>query len=310
MRLSNELRVGIAVVAAAVVFVLGIRYFANLPLFRGTYDLVTSFSDAGGLVEGSPVRIQGINVGSITEISLDPQTRNVVARFQVDRRITVPEGSTALAGGIAALGSVYLVVELGPPGNAPVDDGGFIPGREDAMTLGSLTDRAPQLVNRVDSTLVAASYAFGEAGNLLNDPDSDLRLTLAGLRNVTRSLDRVLQAEQGRLSSVLSNVDSISGDLKRFTGENADSLEATVQNLNQVLRRLNQNLDALDGTTLGLDSLIEKVNRGEGTLGLLVNDPTMYYRLDSLTTSLNRILMDFERDPRRYLKELKLIDLF
>ena len=76
------------------------------------------------------------------------------------------------------------------------------------------------------------------------------------------------------------------------------------------LDRLDRTLASLESTTAGIDAIVSKIEQGEGTLGLLVNDPSLYHQLDSTLTTLNRILLDFERDPKRYLKDLKLVDVF
>ena len=73
MKYSNELKVGMAIVAAVVVFVLGVRYFQDVPLFRGTYDLNSSFESAGGLIAGNPVRVSGVGVGKVREVKLNPE---------------------------------------------------------------------------------------------------------------------------------------------------------------------------------------------------------------------------------------------
>jgi phospholipid/cholesterol/gamma-HCH transport system substrate-binding protein len=83
-----------------------------------------------------------------------------------------------------------------------------------------------------------------------------------------------------------------------------------VEQFNRVLDRLNQNLASLERTTAGLDAIIGKIDRGEGTLGLLVNDPTLYHRLDSTVTSMNELLIDLKENPVRYFRALRLVDLF
>ena len=93
MKYANELKVGVTIVVATITFVLGVRYFEDLPLFRGTYELVSEFDNAVGLIAGNVVRIKGVSVGSVDAVYIDPETGRVRIEFHVDDKIPVPEGS-------------------------------------------------------------------------------------------------------------------------------------------------------------------------------------------------------------------------
>lgn len=310
MRFSNELKVGLGLIAAALIFFLGTRYFEDIPFFGGQYELETAFGDVGGLLQGNAVLINGVKVGSVEAIRLDVAENRVRVRFSVNSDVRIPQGSTTAIEGLAALGNVNLGVNLGPSGNPPLEPGAFVPSDEAGGALDAMLDRAPGLVGRVDTLLLNAGGAFTEVNALLADPSSDLRLTLAALRNATTSLDRLVRAEQARLGRVLTNLEATTGDLRAFTADNRDSLALAVQNLNQVLRRVDRDLAAIEGTAASLDTLLAKVNDGDGSIARALNDSTLYLRLDSTMRNLNQLLNDFQQNPKRYLRELKLIDIF
>ena len=316
--MRNELKVGLAILAAALLFYVGLRLFQDMPIFRGTFDLYTVLDDAGGLLPGNPVQVSGVNVGSVDGILITDDGR-VRVDFQVDRNIRVPEGSFTSVSGLAITGSVTLALTLGPTANPPIENGGFVPNQEDDL-LASLQARAPELVNRVDSLLLGANVTLSQTGQLLANPNSSLNQTLQSLRNTSLALEQLLQAERGRISRILTgleattaSLDATAGGFGRFSEENlpglSDSLALAVSNLNATLRRLDRQLDALDPVSAGLDTLLVRVNRGDGTLGRLVNDPSLYIRLDSAAANVNAILEDFQAHPGRYLRELELIDI-
>lgn len=72
MRYSKELSVGVSLVVAAVIFVLGIRFLENVPLFRSTYELRTTFESVNGLSSGSAVWVNGVHVGSVNSVEHPP----------------------------------------------------------------------------------------------------------------------------------------------------------------------------------------------------------------------------------------------
>jgi phospholipid/cholesterol/gamma-HCH transport system substrate-binding protein len=137
-----------------------------------------------------------------------------------------------------------------------------------------------------------------------------LNQTLLALQRTALSLNQLIRAEQQRLDNVLAGVETLTGNLNTFTVQQNDSVAAAISNLNRVLIRLDQNMASLETTTASLDAVVNKINQGEGTMGLLINDPSLYYKLDSTLTSFDRLLAAFEEDPKRFLKDLKLIDVF
>ncbi|HEX7072364.1 MAG TPA: MlaD family protein, partial [Rhodothermales bacterium] len=81
MKHSREIKVGAALIVAAILFFIGIRFFEDVPVFRGTYELYTEFDNAQGLTPGNAVRVQGVAVGAVESVEIDEQTRRVRVRF-------------------------------------------------------------------------------------------------------------------------------------------------------------------------------------------------------------------------------------
>lgn len=309
MKYSNELKVGIAVIVSLLILFFGIRYFQDVPLFSGSYELQTAFADANGLVNGNPVRINGVPVGAVDEIRLNTEAQRVEVLFHVENGLVIPEGSTTRLSGLAAFGTVMLDITLGPSGNPAIPEGGFVPSAS-ADGLDQIISQAPELVGRADTLLLGATAALNEVEVMLSNPQSDLRQMLVAIEASATSLERLLRLEQRRLGSALESVDTLATTLSSFTTQNQDSLAQVIANLNSTLAQVNGNLAALETTTANLDLMLTKINQGEGTLGLLVNDPRLYNRLDSTAASLNALLLDIQRNPKRYLEDLRLVDVF
>ena len=318
MKYSKEIKVGLSLILSAVIFVLGIRFFEDLPLFRGTYGLYTTFEDASGILPGNAVRINGVRVGSVDEVTLDPAAHRVLVRFHVDEHIAVPESSFTEIGGIAALASVHLRIHLGPATNARIEEGGYVPSLREANLLGQLTDKAPEMVEQIDQILATTNATLTDAQRLFAaTSDEDVRRTLVAFRSSAETLDALLRAEQARLSGTLANFERFSddltvvaGDLRAISDESGDTLALAIRNLNQSMRRMDRTLEGLETSMATLDDILGKIDRGEGTLGRMINDPSVYVRLESTLARLDTILVHFDEDPGRFLKELELVDIF
>ncbi|MEZ4701099.1 MAG: MlaD family protein [Rhodothermales bacterium] len=309
MKYSNEFKVGASIVISVIVFILGTRFFDSIPLFRGTYDLYTTFEDARGMVNGNAVRINGVNVGSVQDVALDPATNLVNIRLRLDSKIQVPQGSYAEITGIDALSAVQLTIHPGPAGNPPMEPDSRMPSQPASDLVATMTARAPALVDRIDSVLVGLNATLGDTRGII-EPQSDLRLMLTSLRSSAETLNAMVTTERSRISRVLANVDTLSANLGDVAGSANDSLAIALGQLNSLLARMDRNMAQLEGTMASMDNIVGRIDRGEGTLGLMINDPSLYNNLDSTVQSMNALLIDLKKNPVRYMKALRLVDVF
>ncbi len=310
MRFANELKVGLAIVVSAAIFLLGYRYLQDVPLLSGTSTYYSVLKDAEGLISGNPVRLNGVKVGSVAGVRYNPDTDSVRIDFKVGREIRMYEGSRVDITGIDALGGVRLELELGPTGNPVIPAGGRVGHSDGGDILASLTSRAPELVDRTDSVLASLDETLGSVTGMLNDPGSDLRRSLSSLRTTAATLERTLANESESISGILNNLEQITGSVNEAVGGEEDSLAVAVADLRASLASLKSMMSSLEQTTGRLDRITAKIDSGEGTLGMLVHDPGLYVQLDSAARNLNALLADFRAHPRRYLRELKLVDIF
>lgn len=310
MTYSNELKVGTAILLAVVAFFFGIRFFQDLPLFGGTYKLSAKFDEAGGLVPGNPVRMKGVNIGTVESVKLDQETQLVRVRLQVEEGVRIPKGSYARVTGFSGLGGVRISIKPGPSENPPLPPGSTISGPPEGSVLERLTDQAPEIATEADSLLRNTNAAVTVLNRQLRDPQSDLRQTLASLRGLTNNLEEVTESEQANMQAILQNLRVLSRDLRAFMGENRDSLDVAVHRLNRSLDRLNQGLASFEQTSATLNTLAQKMNSGNGTVSRLVNDPSLYMKLDSAATQTNRLLRDIQENPSRYLDDMTLLKVF
>ena len=309
MKHSKELIVGLSLAAAVVVFALGIRFLQDVPLFRSTYVLYTHFESAGGLSGGSPIRINGVDVGAVENVRLDTDNR-VRVRLHLDDNVHIPEGSHAEIGGISALGSNYVVIFPASSGNPPISDGGYIEGISAPDAFEAVTERSVRLTENVEEALANANVLLEDTGLLIGETGADIRPTLRALREVTDALARTLREEQESVREIISNVETVSEDLAKISGTSADTLAQTLQRLDHIAMYLENSLITLEGTTQNLDEILEKINNGDGTIARLLNDPTLYIRMGSTLGTLEALLQDLQDNPRKYLRHMDIVDVF
>jgi len=303
--IRNEVKIGLAVSLAVAVFYIGTRYFRDLPIWGQAVMYHTELPNSKGLVSGNVVAVNGVAVGSVTAVELTSSGAQIT--FSIHGDVVLTEGTTASAGGFGFVSSVQLNLTLGPPDAPMYQYGSFIPASTDPDILSDLADRAPVVMNRVDTLLSGSSLAINAATELLTNPDGQMKQTLASIENSARAFQSVLLAEQGSLQAVLEDVEHLSKTLEIFAQDSLGSLTADVR---QVMGQLSTNLDLLQTTTMQLNALLTSINDGQGTLGKLAHDDSLYVELLGTTSAIKKILEDFEANPKKYLEHLRLIEVF
>jgi phospholipid/cholesterol/gamma-HCH transport system substrate-binding protein len=317
MRYSNEFKVGLAIVVTAAVAFFGIRYLAGLSFFGTGYELVAVFDDTEGLTSGNPVTVSGVQIGTVRSVELLPGAGAARAVLAITSDTPLPRGTVASIGGFSALGDVRVTLDPGPAAAPPLDDGDTLITEPTSDLLGLVENNAERVFGNVDTLLIGAAGTFSNVDALLNNESSDLRATLTELRGAAASANQLLASQRDQIAATLAGlrsategVNALTGRATTFADENADSLAVTISRLNGVLATVDESLASFETTSAELDAVLTKLNEGEGTLGLMLNDPTLYNNLNTAATNLNQLVLDFQADPKRYLRELRLVDVF
>jgi phospholipid/cholesterol/gamma-HCH transport system substrate-binding protein len=310
VKYSNEVKVGITLILATAIFVFGIRYFQALPIFGTTNDYSVEFVDASGLISGNAVRVNGVTVGAVTDVKFNPETLRARVKFHLSGDIDVYDGTTARVSGISALGVVKLDVFLGDRGAPVLTPGSSIDAINTPDIMSDVMEKGPLLLEGIDSVLSNMNSMLASTNDLVDESSPRIQNSLGSVESIVAGLDQSLQQDRHTISEILANMSAITSNVDTLTAGHADSLAVLFENLSRSARRMDQTLASIDMMASDLAELLKKVNEGEGTLGLLVNDPTVYLRMDSTLMSMNALLKSFNEDPGRFTKEMKVIDLF
>ena len=278
-------------------------------------------------------------MGDVRSVELSPDARRVFVTMAIDGDVEIPRGSTVQTSGLSALGEVN--VEITPPLGAgagrPLAGGDTLVASTTPDIFDLIAGESNSLTARADTALIGAVNTFTTLDEILTNSGGDIQAVLAQLRFLTQATTTLVRQEQGRIDRTLANLESAaanasavsdrvgrnvedlsvvvgndvvatSGVVRGLAEANADSVTAAVNNLSAALRRADGQLATLDELTRNLSSLTADLdttlNSPNGTLGLLLNDPSLYYNANAAAAALQQILQDLQNDPGRYLKEL------
>lgn len=303
-----ELLVGLSLLVALAVIIFGVRFFENMPMFARSFTYETEFQQTGGLGPGSAVRMRGMDVGRVEEVRMNPGSSSVYVRFNVNRGVDVPEGTVATVSGLSALGSITMDLRAGTGPALP--PGSRLESREPADLVQSASDKFPEILARMDTLLRVTTQFAQNANGLLNGPNAEVATLLAQLNQTTERLNALLASEQPRVARTLTNVEALTADLSGFVRSQQDSTALALSRLNSTLDAAQIALGNVRAVSGSADSLLQRLNRGEGTLGRFTRDESLYQRLDSTLMNANVLMEDFQTSPQRYLRHLRLFRLF
>ena len=254
--------------------------------FRGRYYVSTLIENAGGMRNGDPVQMRGVNIGRVVQFGMVPD--GVAVRMEIYNRYRIPEDSHVLIRSAGLLGGMVVNVVPGSSSER-VDDGALLPGtvEQDLMSsAGGLGVEAEAVLVRAQRLL--SDETIGSVGTSMNE----LQVLLADLSALAANQRRELAELSGSLRRSAEGVE------RATTGP---ELERTVANLDELTARLEQTTRTLDSASGSLEVVLGRLERGEGTLGRLTTDDALYANLNGAAESLRELIEDIQADPRRYL---------
>jgi phospholipid/cholesterol/gamma-HCH transport system substrate-binding protein len=345
-----RLRVGVVVLAAALITAFLVARFGDLPLpGGGTYTIYVRFPRAPGVTQGSPVRMSGVQIGRVISLDL-MQPTGVRVKTEIDRGRTILDSDAVWITSASVLGDSvveFVPADRIPPGAKPIEDGTEITnGRVSANPLEAFTN--------IEPALQAAMRSVSDAGNEVTTAARSLNATITNNQDQLPRITEKAELALDQFISAMSSINSLMGDpqTRRDAADALRSFPQMVRDANTTLAKANaafdsmksatdraainlgnlenftkplgergpQLVDNLDGSLANINELLEQLvtftdnlNSREGTLGRLLNDPTLYFRLERTLTNVEDItsrvkpIMDdirifsdkIARDPRQ-----------
>lgn len=283
--MKTEVKIGLTGVIALVALFLGINFLKGVNLFNSSEKYYITFSNTKGLAKNSPVFADGYKVGIVSNIQYDfDHPGEVVVEISTDKGLRIPKGSSAQLDE-AVLGGCTLNMLLATNLREAYHPGDTIKGSDVSGLMAKVGGMVPQLeqvVAKVD-TLVAT------LNTLMSNPNLPLIIQNAEL--ITENLNRSTE----QLNQLLRNdIPQMTGTFTK-AGENVSVLTDKMNQLN-----LQATLDNVNRTISSVHAMMEQIQSPQGTLGKLMNDPSVYDNLNHTVQSADSLVTDLKAHPKRY----------
>ena len=307
IKISKYTKLGFLIVSSLVILIWGINYLKGMDLFKKSSNYYVIYSKIDGLLNSSAVNINGYQVGQVTNIEfMSDYSGRLIVTLSLEGNFKIGKGSTARIVSSDIMGTKSIKMEIAHSGDYYISED-TIPGtiEEDlkeqvSMQVLPLKKKAEELIASLDSALTVVTYVFNQRTRQnLTESFENINRTVANIESASAELNRIIT--NGKIGSIMSNVDSITGTLERNSGQVTNIIK-NLSSLSDSLSKLNISpiFDEISESVAGVNTIIQKLNSTESTAGLLINDPVLYKNINNLSNSLDLLLKDIRINPKRY----------
>jgi phospholipid/cholesterol/gamma-HCH transport system substrate-binding protein len=273
--------------------------FTDAAIFRGRYVISTHVADAGGIRRGDPVQMRGVNIGRVQRFQIDAE--GVEIRLEIEGEFKIPKDSYVMLRSAGLLGG--MVAEVVPGRSTEVVGyGDRLAGR----TEEGLAGNTEELARKADLALTRVNELLAPA--LIQNVHG----STAELRQLLGQISTTVAQQQRELNTLTASLQRSASGLERVS--TAPELQASVQRLDAVTQQMESATASLARSSASMETVMSRVQRGEGTLGKLAQDETLYNNLTQASVNLNQtitetrkvtdearnLLLQIQKDPRRY----------
>ncbi|MEO6882642.1 MAG: MlaD family protein [Bacteroidia bacterium] len=310
MKLTKEVRIGIIVTAALALLIFGFNFLKGRNIFSHPKTVYALYKHIDGLVEANPVQVNGFRIGRVQSIEMLPDTSGrILVTFVIsDKNARIPKNSVAKIISSDLLGSKAIQIQFGNAANYIQDGDTMSAGTEDNLKdavnkqIQPLKDKAENLISSIDSVMIVVQSVFNK-GNTTNISRSveSIRKSLETFENTSKNLDELVVSEKGKMSVIFSNIESISSNLAN-NNKKLSNMMTNFSSISDSLAKSNlkSTINNADIALSNAAEIMKKINQGKGSLGMLVNNDTLYNKLQGSADQLNKLLEDMREHPKRY----------
>ncbi len=307
---SNELKIGLTILVAIAIAFVGFRIMRDQPLFRQAKFLYVKFDRVDGLLPGNVVHIKGFKVGSVKELQYLFKEDSTLVTLSITADFNVPKGSKAILKEPGPLGAVTIEI-IQSTNSEYIEWGASIDGEIDSGIFGTFADKGEELADKLTKSLKDLNSLLVKVDSSLYSKNKDpINSTLTSFEKIGRDARQLLEKRKADIDSMIVSMSNITQNFDDLTEENKAEIDSMLTNLSIASAELEVLSKNLNKTTTSFNQVLDKINSKEGSLGKMVYDESLYNNLDSLSFNLNELIKNIQKDPKKYLKHMRLIEVF
>ncbi len=311
MRNKKEFLIGFVAILTLLVFYWGLNFLKGEDVFSKDRKFTVIYNKISGLNVSNPVVVNGFKIGRVSNLYFqknDPAA-HIVVEIQIKNDITIPKNSIARINS-DFLGVNTIEIEFGDA-KVPLQNGDTLNGliasslqEEFSQQLLPFKVKAEKMMASMDSVLEGFRYIFNrETQDNLGNAIKSIYVTFDNLESASKQMNLMMVEERIRLRSVMNHVNSIASNLDSNSAE-IDNILNNFSSISDSLAKVDfvQTMDDVDKAMISFTKITDKINRGEGSIGQLVQNDSLYFELEAASRELHELLEDMKLHPNRYVK--------
>jgi phospholipid/cholesterol/gamma-HCH transport system substrate-binding protein len=328
MKITNEVKIGLFAALAITASIFGYNFLKGQNLLSDAIDVYVDFENAQQINASSPVYYRGVDIGIVKNIFFKPENNSrATLHLLIKKNPGIPTDAKVILFSNGILAGKAVMVDFDKPCNGDncIKSGVQLKGVVWGM-LESMLGTPDKIRPYIDTARTGLGGIFDDVEMRIKSPDNeigkslrDIQGTLLNLRQTTAALNQLMQAQAGVLSATFSNIEGITANLKanndRISGILTDANTLTTKantfdfsKLNTATQSATQSIDDLKKTLSEaqkalqqLSSSMVKVSEGQGTVGQLMTNDSVYQSLNLTLVQTQALMQDIRLNPKRYI---------
>ena len=309
MNLYKQILIGVSFILAIALFIWGYNFLKDI--FNKQTIFYAKYHEVSGLEISNPVSINGVRIGQVSKMYFAPDmSGDVIIELMIVTDFPIPDNTIARIFSADLMGSKSVDLKLGNSAERAKDGDTLTTSIEAGLMeevnaqVQPIKVKAESLLASIDTLVVAFQAIFNESARKnLSESFDNINKSFSNIQSTTTNLDTLMITEGNRVSSILNNIDSLTFTLS----ENREKFASIISNFEMISDSLAKaNIPATfnraNNTLDELEMILAKINNGEGTIGMLMHNDTLYLELNKTAEELNLLLKDIRENPKRYVK--------
>ncbi len=307
---SKEVTVAVIVLMSIGLFYFGMNYLKGIDIFSQRLEYHAVYQHIDGLSADNSVTLNGFKVGKVTDVTLNPdQSGTIIVNFAIfEKNLQIPKGSVAKIVSLDLLGTKAISLELSDSSEFAENRTELIAANEQDLQsavderIKPLEQKTKELLGSIDSAVVVVQSILNkEARENLSASFESIKRSFEIFEKTALKVDNLVAAETEKISGIITNLHSITTNLKN----NNRAISNVMNNFSTISDSLAQVdfAETMQNASVALKStaeIMDKINHGEGTIGMLVHNDTLYTNLENTAEDLDLLLEDMRINPKRY----------
>lgn len=308
IKIKKEVKITLVFFATLMLFIWGINFLKGNDLFQNRRKLYAVYDNINGLMTANSVQINGFKVGIVSKIDfMEDGTGKILVEFTIDKSIAIPKNTIAQIVDSDLLGSKAVKLILGTGTATENNDtlvGQLQQGMADRISteIAPIKDKANNILSSLDTIMLSVKEVFNmQNKESLAHSFNNIQSTLEHLNSTMGTIDYAISGNKTKISDFISSLSDITKNIKNNNSKISHIIE-NFSSISDSLTKANfaQTIRSTEKAVSDFQIMLNKINRGEGTLGQLANNDTLYFNLQRTSESLDLLFKDLKAHPKRY----------